>query len=311
MKKVFRANMYFLIILLIEIFAPTLLSKVYVYFNLEDIRIILLLNHMILFLIPAIIYLILTRSSFKETFRFNKLHLKDMFLVILLAFAVQPVMTFFSLISAFFFNNEIGSFVTDIISTPYLLLLGLVALLPSITEEITIRGVVLSGYENKNRYIASMITGLFFGMLHLDPQQFLYASVLGFILALVVRITNSIFASMIIHFIVNGTSVTMAKVVSYINELIPISNETAELTLKNISLSEKLSLMMIYGIIALIFGVAVFFIIRALDNINEKRRGGDSAYRNKIYDLKEEKIAIIPLILSVVIYLTFMVRTMM
>lgn len=311
MKKVFRANMYFLIILLIEIFVPTLLSKIYEYFNLWDIRIILFLNHMILFLIPAIIYLILTKSSLKETFKFNKLHLKDMFLIILLAFVVQPVMTFFSLISTFFFNNEIGSFVTDIISTPYLLLLGLVALLPSITEEITIRGIVLSGYEGKNKYMASIITGLFFGMLHLDPQQFLYAAVLGFILALVVRITNSIFASMIIHFIVNGTSVTMAKAVSYINEVIPISNETAELTLKNIPISEKLALMMIYGIIAAIFAVAVFFIIRSLDKINEKKRGGNIGYRNITYDATEDKMAIIPFVISIIIYLTFMIKTMM
>ncbi|MDZ5001535.1 CPBP family intramembrane metalloprotease, partial [Clostridium perfringens] len=127
-----------------------------------------------------------------------------------------PIMTFFSVISTFFFNNEIGAFISQITSTPYIFLLSLVALLPTITEEITIRGIVLSGYENKNKYIASAVTGLFFGLLHLNAQQFLYAAVLGFILALLVRITNSIFSSMIIHFIVNGTSVTIAKLSSYI-----------------------------------------------------------------------------------------------
>ena len=85
---------------------------------------------------------------------------------------------------------------------------------PAITEEITIRGIVLSGYDNKNIYVACIASGLLFGIMHLDPQQFLYATVLGFILALVVRITNSIFASAIIHFIINGTSITMQKIVS-------------------------------------------------------------------------------------------------
>ena len=38
---------------------------------------------------------------------------------------------------------------TEISSMPYLLLLGLIAVLPSISEEVTIRGIVLSGYEEK------------------------------------------------------------------------------------------------------------------------------------------------------------------
>ena len=45
-----------------------------------------------------------------------------------------------------------------------------------------------------------MVTGLLFGIMHLDAQQFLYATILGFVLALVVRITNTIFASAINSF---------------------------------------------------------------------------------------------------------------
>ena len=87
---------------------------------------------------------------------------------------------------------KLENFVTGIVDSPYIILLLLIAVLPAITEEITIRGVVLSGYEDKNIYLAASITGLLFGIMHLDPQQFLYAAVLGFVLALVVRITNSI-----------------------------------------------------------------------------------------------------------------------
>ena len=145
MKKVLRANIYFLIILLIEILGPYALRPLYTVLGISDIRLILLFNHLILFLTPAIIYLLITKSSFKDTLKLNKLHWQDTLLIILLAFIVQPVMTFFSLISTFFFNNEVGSFIYEITSTPYILLVGLVALLPSITEEITIRGIVLSG----------------------------------------------------------------------------------------------------------------------------------------------------------------------
>lgn len=312
MTKVFKANMYFLIILLIEIFGPLLLRPLYLAMGLGDTRIILFLNHVILFLLPAIIYIIVTKSSFKATLKLNKLHWQDTLLIILLAFVVQPIMTFFSLIATFFFNNEIGSFITEITSTPYIFLLALVALLPSITEEVTIRGIVLSGYENKNKYVAALMTGLFFGILHLDPQQFLYAAVLGFILALVVRITNSIFSSMIIHFIINGTSVTMAKLMDYITKGLSITNQSAELTLKNISSSEKLILFIIYGAIAVTFSIFVFLIIYALEKLNSKRRAQSYNYRiseaSEITE-KKDRVINIPFIITIIVYLYFMVTT--
>lgn len=312
MTKVFKANMYFLIILLIEIFGPLLLRPFYLVLGLSDTRIILFLNHVILFLLPAVIYIIATKSSFKETLKLNKLHWQDTLLIILLAFVVQPIMTFFSLIATFFFNNEIGSFISEITSTPYVFLLALVALLPAITEEVTIRGIVLSGYENKNKYVSAIVTGLFFGILHLDPQQFLYAAVLGFILALVVRVTNSIFSSMIMHFIINGTSVTMAKLVDYITKGLPVTNQSAELTLKNISSSEKLVLFIMYGAIAVTFSIFVFLIIYWLEKLNSKRRVQNYNYRaQEALETVERKDRIIniPFILSIGIYIFFMIRT--
>ncbi|MDV4152680.1 type II CAAX endopeptidase family protein [Clostridium sp. AL.422] len=308
MKKIFRTNIYFLIILLIEIIGPYILRPIYISFNLTDTRLILLFNHLILFLTPAIIYILITKSSFKDILKLNKLHWKDTLLIILLGFVIQPVMTFFSLISTFFVNNEVGSFIYQITSTPYILLLGLIALLPSITEEVTIRGIILSGYENKNKYVAAAITGLFFGIFHLDAHQFLYATVIGFIFALVVRITNSIYASMIMHFIVNGTSVTFAKISKLITDNLPVAADTAELTLKNISLGEKLLLLTVYGVIAIIFSIFVFLIIYALEKINSKRR----VVKGNILVNEEggkERIINIPFILIIMIYLIFMMLT--
>ncbi len=83
-------------------------------------RILLVLNHTIIFLIPATIYLIVTKSSVKDTLKLNKIYFKDLVLIILLGFICQPIMTFFSLTTSFFFKNEIGAFMTEIVSTPYI-----------------------------------------------------------------------------------------------------------------------------------------------------------------------------------------------
>lgn len=299
MKKIKEVNVYFLIVMLLQLFLP-----VYILFralNITDIRLMLTINHIIIFIVPAIIYLLITKQSPKKVLRLNKLSIKNILIVICLAFLCQPIMTFFSLISQFFFENEVGNFVGQIVNTPYWVLLLLIAVLPSITEEITIRGIVLSGYDNKNIYIGCVISGLLFGIMHLDPQQFLYATVLGFILALVVRITNSIFASAIMHFIINGTSITIQKVVSYVP-----SNVDSELSLKAISLSEKLILIFQYGCIAVLFSYLVYILIKKLKKNNIKH-GIISEDIFSVNDSKE-KVVNIYFIFIIVIYLLVMVR---
>ena len=304
MKKVSRANTYFLIIILLQLFLPVHL--IFKWFNITDIKLMLLISHVITFIFPAIIYLIITKQSIKDVLKLNKLYFKDSLLIILLAFVCQPIMTFFSLISQFFFENEIGNFVTGIVDSPYIILILLISVLPAITEEITIRGVVLSGYEDKNIYLACSITGLLFGIMHLDPQQFLYAAVLGFVLALVVRITNSIFASALIHFLINGTSITLQKLLSLIPESTSVMEQATEVSLRSLAASEKIFMAIFYGLIALAFGIAAYFIIRKLAELNI-RRGVISKDELSIkYSKSNERVFNIQFIAIIIIYLLYM-----
>ena len=269
MKKVLKANTYFLIVMFLQLFLP--IHLIFKLFNITDIKLMLFISHIVTFIFPAIIYLIVTKQSARDVLKLNKLYFKDILLIILLAFVCQPIMTFFSLISQFFFENEIGNFVTNIVESPYIVLLLLIAVLPAITEEITIRGIVLSGYEDKNIYLSCIITGLLFGIMHLDPQQFLYATVLGVILALVVRITNSIFASILMHFLINGTSITLQKLLSLVTQSDLIVEQSTEISLKSLEMQEKVFMAGFYGIIALAFGIVVYFIIKKLVDLNIKR----------------------------------------
>ena len=304
MKKVSRANKYFLIIVLLQLFLPV--ELIFRWFNITDSKTMLLISHVITFIFPAIIYLIITKQSVKDVLKLNKLYFKDALLIILLAFVCQPIMTFFSLISQFFFENEIGNFVTGIVDSPYIILLLLIAVLPAITEEITIRGVVLSGYEDKNIYLAASITGLLFGIMHLDPQQFLYAAVLGFVLALVVRITNSIFASALIHFLINGTSITLQKLLSLIQDNALVMEQATEVSLRNLAVSEKIFMAIFYGLIALAFGIAAYFIIRKLAELNI-RRGIISRDELSIkYSKSNERVFNIQFIAIIIVYLLYM-----
>lgn len=312
MKKVLRGNKYFLIILLLQLFVP--MGIIFNILGVKDLKLALLITHSLLFLLPAIIYIIVTKQPTKEVLKLNKLHLKDLFFIILLAIVCQPVMTFFSLISQFFFTNEIGGLINNILETPYIILLLLIAVMPAITEEITIRGIILSEYEHVNTYLACAITGLLFGIMHLDPQQFLYTTILGFILALVVRITNSIYASALIHFIVNGSSITISKLMSKVEVSQAVTEQAEQINLMTISLGEKLILVMVYGCIAMAFGIIAYFIIKKLISLNVKRGtitsnsmkliSSESNYR-KDYENRFDKILNIAVFSTIIIIYIF------
>ena len=304
MKKVSRANTYFLIIVLLQLFLPVHL--IFNWLQITDIRLILVINHIIIFIFPAIIYLIITKQSARKVLKLNKLYFKDSLLIVLLAFVCQPIMAFFSLLSQFFFENEIGNFMTEIVNTPYIFLLLLVAVLPAITEEVTIRGVVLSGYEDKNIYLSCIVTGLLFGIMHLDPQQFLYATVLGGVLALVVRITNSIFAASLIHFLINGTSITLQKLLSLIPQSTSVMEQATEVSLKAMPIEGKLFIMIFYGGLALAFSICAYFIIKKLAELNI-RRGVITKEEMSIKDSKSnERVFNIQFIIIIIIYLLYM-----
>ena len=307
MRKILKVNYYFFIIMVLSVFAPFFLNRIYISMNITDSRLVLLFNHLLIFLVPAIIYILVTKASFKDTLKLNKLQWKDVIILIILGFVVQPVMNFFSVISSLFFTNDVGEYIVSISSTPYLLLLGLVAVLPSITEEVTLRGVVLSGYEAKNKYVTALVTGLFFGIFHLNAQQFLYAVLMGFILALVVRITNSIFASMIIHFIVNGTSVSLVKLLDVLSEGMNIAQETTTTSILDMNIYVIITLITIWLIIALAFGVLVWLCIYYLERNNRKRV--DKLQENSLeVNSKSERIINIPFILTILLYIVCMWR---
>lgn len=305
MKKVLKANTYFLIVMFLQLFLP--IHLIFKLFNITDIKLMLFISHIVTFIFPAITYLIVTKQSARDVLKLNKLYFKDILLIILLAFVCQPIMTFFSLISQFFFENEIGNFVTNIVESPYIVLLLLIAVLPAITEEITIRGIVLSGYEDKNIYLSCIITGLLFGIMHLDPQQFLYATVLGVILALVVRITNSIFASILMHFLINGTSITLQKLLSLVTQSDLIVEQSTEISLKSLEMQEKVFMAGFYGIIALAFGIVVYFIIKKLVDLNIKRGVVNKSEFSVKYNKSNENVFNISFIFIIIFYLLYMI----
>ena len=110
MNNICKSNLYFLIIMLLSIFVPKfILYPIYSFLGITNPLLALAISHITIFLIPAIIYTLVTKSNPKELFRLNILPLKDLLIVILIAFMCQPIMTACSSISLLFFKNEFAA----------------------------------------------------------------------------------------------------------------------------------------------------------------------------------------------------------
>ena len=142
--------------------------------------------------------------------------------------------------------------------------------------------------------------------MHLDPQQFLYAAVLGFVLALVVRITNSIFASALIHFLINGTSITLQKLLSLIPENTSVMEQATEVSLRGLETQEKIFMATFYGMIALAFGIAAYFIIKKLADLNIRRGVINRDELSIKYNKSNEPVFNISFMAIIIVFLLYM-----
>ena len=82
------------------------------------------------------------------------------------------------------------------------------ACLPGVCEEILHRGMMLNASKKYGytRY-GLIISSLLFGLMHLNIQQFFYATILGLLMGFLVSMTRSIWPSIIIHFCNNFINV--------------------------------------------------------------------------------------------------------
>lgn len=95
-----------------------------------------------------------------------------------------------------------------------LLNLLVIALIPAIGEELTFRGVLQQGLTRKmNPHVAIILSAAIFSFIHFQFYGFLPRMFLGILLGYMFYITDSLWTSILMHFVNNGTAV----VVYYLN----------------------------------------------------------------------------------------------
>lgn len=171
----------------------------------------LILSQILAFLVPVVFYFIITKKSIQETLRLYPLQWKNVILIIVLSLLIQPLMGLLSFLATLVFPNSVAELIAENteMSSLFVMIIS-VGIMPAICEEVFFRGVIFSGYRFISTMKACCITGLLFGITHMDAQQFLYTFALGSLFCVLVYRTNSILASMTAHFTINASQILLA-----------------------------------------------------------------------------------------------------
>lgn len=171
-------------------------------------------------IIPCIYYIAKTKTDVKETLKIRKLRIGDFFYCILIGFLIKPVVTCANYFSLIFTKPMTSETMYDaVLNLPLIVTVITVAIAPAVFEELICRGVLHSAYRAFNPFRAAWLSALIFGLMHCNLNQFCYAFVIGLIFSLMVEATGSIFSTMIVHFMVNVSSVISLYLLPMLYEL--------------------------------------------------------------------------------------------
>lgn len=204
MKRIKNANQLFLVVVLFYLAGSFLLRGVQLPVNLS------LVMGEILMAAPILFYCLAMRTNPLKGVPLRPLRISVILLLIVFAFSMLPVVAIVNLISMLFSKNYVVDVVDRISGNPLALNLLLMAVVPCVVEELAFRGVFYHTYRRRGLWIGAFVSGGIFGLMHMNFNQFSYAFLLGIVFAILVEATGSIFAPMVVHFMINANSVVLS-----------------------------------------------------------------------------------------------------
>lgn len=154
----------------------------------------------------VMVYKFFKKASWRHDFYIKPLPWLDVLIAVCIGWSLMPLLSFINVLSQFFVSNQIQDTLMDIVNLPFFVTVVLTGLFPAVFEELLSRATILRNYQKKTVWVTCLMSGMFFGFIHLNINQFLYAFAMGSIMSYLVMVTGSIVSSMVVHFTINVTS---------------------------------------------------------------------------------------------------------
>ena len=172
----------------------------------------LLLSQLIV-LVPAVLFLLGTRTDPGRLIAHNRPKFTTTLLVVVFTFLCMPAIIAVNAFSMLFVDNEVAGLQSYMLSVPWWQILLMVGVIGPVSEEFVFRGVIYHGYKTSHRFVGSMLlSALLFGLTHLNFNQMSYAVLVGVVSVLLLEGSGSIFYSMLFHICINTTNVVQMLV---------------------------------------------------------------------------------------------------
>jgi membrane protease YdiL (CAAX protease family) len=174
-----------------------------------------LITEFVVILLPSLLYLLFRRIPIKSTIRLKPLKLSQMLVVAGLSLSGYFVIIFLNYIWIWFLTALGGKVIPPPIPSmengrELLLGIAMIAGTAALAEEFLFRGVILRGYERYGSRTAILVSGILFGVLHMETQGIIAKVLLGILIAYLVYRTDSILAGVVYHFVNNGIALVLA-----------------------------------------------------------------------------------------------------
>lgn len=199
-----RANQYFLFVFLFFMIGSTVLGLLLTNVMGLPSDWSNIIMQFLVFIPMLVIYVKTEKASVKECFSIKPLNWKNALLCLGIAYCSLPFISMIVVLTSPLQPNLVEQAMGELNDSSLFSLLFVIAVQPAVFEELLFRGAALHGYRSLGTKKALLMSALMFAMLHMNLQQALYAFLLGVIFAFMVQRTDSIFASMLPHFLINA-----------------------------------------------------------------------------------------------------------
>ncbi|MBQ7066628.1 MAG: CPBP family intramembrane metalloprotease [Lachnospiraceae bacterium] len=210
-------------------------------------------QQLIILLIP-ICYGWYMKTDFKKLFAIKIPGIKDIFAAICVfagGFCINLLLS--NVLSAFMKESaeNLQTTFDYLLEQPFVLIVFVMSVMPAVGEELMFRGFTFGTLKEKNKpVVAMLITSIIFGCYHFSLVKLIPTGFLGFLLAMLVYRTGSIFTGMLMHFLNNFVSLFVSK---YEEQLVAKYPDFMDLSF-GLGQNVNLILMMVIGVVFLVVG---------------------------------------------------------
>lgn len=271
---------FFTVFLTINIFIGINLPKLALYHEIFDI------------LIPCLLYLLISKQPIISTLKLNKGIDKESIIIILQLFLVSFLLklgiNYIIMLTGTVDPTGVTNQIIEMVPSLPIFFVAVVVL-PMFLEEIVIRGIILNEFTDTNLWQSSIMTGLLFGIMHVDLGQLGYTTALGIIMAAIVLCTGSIWASIFFHFLNNFLTFGVVAIfqlakrwlpVDYLNEMTS-SPSTTQIGGSFFDIAYSLA----FALVCLGLGIFLMIhFIKKLQRVNQENKDKDYPLGERMED---------------------------